>query len=122
MPTKQDFTERVLELIKDDSDWDLESAMLLWWTDTRPEGGMRLTLPGHDCFQAAGLESWQFDIDPKTPARPIQLLMLKQHMMMPYYLRIDKKPCVTFYSSREATMFALYGNIDRFVQALRNSG
>lgn len=121
MPTKQEFTEQVITQLGD-TRWDLNSAMLLWWVDNRPDGGMRLTMSGHECFQDADLESWKFDIDPRTPTRPVQLLMLKQHMTMPYYIKTGKQPHLTFYSSREATMFALYGDIDKFVQALRNSG
>jgi len=121
MATKEQFTRQGLDLLDNNSGYNFESAMLLWWQDNRDQGGLRLTPSGHDNFEQAGLENWKFDLDPADPARPIQLLMLKQHLCMPYYLQLGKKPCLTFYSSKEAAMYALYGNIDRFVMALKNS-
>lgn len=121
MLTKEDFTRRVLEVVND-TGWDLESALQLWWQDERDSGGMRLSPTGHKYFQQAGIEGWEFVVESTVPARPLTLLTLKQHMTMPYFLSIGKKFSITFYSSRDATMYSLYGNIDRFVIALKNSG
>mgnify|MGYP007083432925 CR=1 FL=1 len=122
MPTKQELTRTVIDLLGDRCGYDFDSALLSWWQDNRGVGGMRLTRDGHEHFDLAGLENWKFDVDPGTPARPIQLLMLNQHLTMPYYLQLGKNPCLYFYSSKEASMYALYGNIDRFVTALKNHG
>lgn len=121
MLTKEDFTRRVLESVNE-TVWDLESALRLWWQDERDSGGMRLSGTGHQYFQQAGIESWEFMIGSTVPARPLTLLTLKQHMTMPYFLNIGKKFSIIFYSSRDATMYSLYGDIDRFVRALKNSG
>lgn len=121
MPTKQELTAKVLDLLGQQTGYNFESAMLLWWQDNRDCGGMRLTVSGHEQFAAAGLEHWRYDIQSFVPT-PTALLVLKRHLTMPYYLQVGKKHSVTFYGSREALMFALYGDIDRFVLALKDSG
>lgn len=120
MPTKQEITATVLDLLGQRTGYNFDSAMLLWWQDNRPNGGMRLTIGGHEQFVSAGLEHWRYDIDSFVPT-PTALLMFNQHLIMPYYLQIGKKHSVTFYGSREATLYALYGDIERFVAALKNS-
>lgn len=121
MPTKQQLTRTVIDLLGDRTGYDFDSAMLCWWQDHRDHGGMRLTANGHEQFQAAGLESWQHDIDSLTWT-PTVLLVLKQHLPMPYFLKTGRKHSITFYGSREAAMLTLYGDIDRFVSALKRLG
>jgi len=125
MPTREDYTRKVIELLADCNAYSLDAARVSWWQDSRGQGGMRLTDCGHKQFSRAGLEYWQFDFDPRSRGgwpKPRHLLVLKNHLTAPYFLQIGKKATLVFYGSKEATMFALYGNIDSFVQALKNLG
>lgn len=119
MPTKEELTRKVLEITGHQHAYDFESAMRLWWQDERDDGGLRLSVTGHKWFQEAEIESWTFPIEATVPARPLTLLMLKRHITMPYFLSIGKKFSITFYGSREATMYSLYRNIDHFVEMLK---
>ncbi len=121
MPTKQQLTRIVIDLLGNSSGCDFDSAMLLWWQDIRDHGGMRLTPSGHAQFQAAGLDSWHHAVDGLVVS-PTVLLALKQHLPMPYFLQLGKQSSITFYGSREATMLALYGDLDRFILALKKLG
>jgi hypothetical protein len=120
MLTKEEFTRKALEVLAEDSAYSFDLAIVIWWQDRRDEGGMRLTETGHHYFKQV-FEHWKFDIDSNTPTKAIQLLMLNQHITWPYYLKTGSKPNITFYNSREATMYSLYGNIDKFTVALKNS-
>lgn len=120
MHTKQQFTTIVLDLLGSRTGFDFDSAMLRWWQDNRDHSGMRLTDSGHEQFRAAGLESWHYALESFVPA-PSALLTFNQWLTMPYHLHLGRKnPRITFYGSREAAMFALYGDVTRFVQALKN--
>lgn len=120
MGNKLEFTKKVLSELEPEHGIDLDTAMVLWWQDPRPESGFRLTNQGHKTLQDLGLEHWNFEISSGTPARPQHLIVLNKCITMPYFLDIGKKPCLSFYGSREATMYSLYGDIDRFVSALKN--
>lgn len=121
MQTREDYTRKVIELLDDCNAYSLDAARLSWWQDSRGQGGMRLTDAGHKHFSRAGLEYWQFDLTPGGWPKPRHLLVLNNHLTAPYFLKIGKKAMLAFYGSKEATMFALYGNIDSFVQALHDS-
>ena len=121
MITKQQFVRRVLDLVQDHVQYDAGTAMSMWWQDPRDNGGWRLTDVGHKLCQQALIDCWHYDIDPHIPTRPLQLIMLKKYLGTPYHLRLGRKPSITFYSSREATMYGLYDHIDRFVQALKRN-
>jgi hypothetical protein len=122
MPTKAALTRIVLDLLQDQTAYDFDSALTLWWQDSRDIGGMRLTPSGHEHFQQASFEYWKFDIATNKPVKPVHFLMLTMYLQMPYFLDLGKKRSISFYSSKEATLYALYGDIDKFVNALENFG
>jgi hypothetical protein len=95
-----------------------EIANELWWQDIRGGGGLRLSMAGYQVFEQLGIEKYVFEVAPNTPASPAQLISLNRYVTCPYYLRNGKKPSITLYGSREATMYALYGDIKRFVRAI----
>lgn len=122
MTDKQEFTLQVLSELPPGHPWDINSAMQLWWKDSRPNSGLRLSRSGHEILQELKIESWEFKVPDGTPARPQHLVVLNRYVTRPYYLNIGKNVHITFYGSKEATMFSLYGNIDLFVNALKNLG
>lgn len=120
MLPKQTITAQLIDELKNNQHIDSAWAMVHWWQDPRPDSGLRLTQLGHDTMQKVGRQSWSFDVQ---PYKPNILLMLNRHITQPYFLtmgNIQKKPTVIFYGSREATVFALYGNLQMFAQALKN--
>jgi|694.fasta_scaffold110969_6 hypothetical protein len=119
MTDKQEFTLRVLTQLPAGHSWDINSAMTHWWKDVRPNSGLRLSTQGHEILQDLKIESWEFKMPSGTPARPQHLVVLNRCVTRPYYLNIGKNVNITFYGSKEATMFSLYGDIDRFVNALK---
>ena len=120
MKNKIEFTDKLLKELPGDHGLTLESALMEWWQDPRADSGLRLTNSGHKTFQQLGLEHWSFDVPAITVARPKHLIVLNKHVYMPYYITVGKKPQITFYGSREATMDALYGDINRFINALND--
>ena len=120
MKNKIEFTNKLLKELPGDHGLTLESALMDWWQDSRADSGLRLTHSGHKTFQQLGLEHWSFEIPAATIAKPKQLIVLNRHVHMPYHIGVGKKPSITFYGSREATMYALYGDLTRFVNALNN--
>jgi len=119
---KQEFTLQILAQLPDEHGWDINSAMTYWWKDSRPNSGLRLSKQGHEILQDLKIESWGFKVADGTPARPQHLVVLNRSVTRPYYLNIGKNVNITFYGSKEATMFSLYGDIDRFVNALKQLG
>jgi hypothetical protein len=96
----------------------LAAANELWWQDLRDDGGLRLSQHGYHVFEELKIEKYVFSVAANTPASPAQLIALSRHVTCPYFLRMGKTPSITLFGSREATMYALYGDIKRFVQAI----
>jgi hypothetical protein len=96
--------------------WTVEDAMREWWQSIH--GGWRLSTVGFDTFEQLNLEHWDFEIPFEFAVRPSVLLALDRKMHTPYYLHIGKRPRLCFFDSKAATMYSLYGSIDRFVHGL----
>jgi hypothetical protein len=118
MLSKLDYTQQILKQLPDDNRPSEEFALSLWWQDIRPEGGLRLSPEGCVIFNAIGIAAYEFEVPPSTPARASTLLTLNRKLTCPYYITLGKKPKIIFYGSKEATMYSLYGNIDKFIQAI----
>lgn len=103
----------------------LTDAIKHWWKDLRYDGyettHLRLTAAGHEVFQALDIEHWCYDLTESVTAG--HLLSLSNYMTCPYYLNFRRvlnssSPEFWIYGSREAVMFGLVGNLDRFVAML----
>ena len=99
--------------------WTVEDAMQSWWQN--PDGGWRLTHIGFDAFQQLELEHWDFETDVAIQAIPKILLALDRKITGPYYIKVGKRPKLCFFASKEATMYALYNDVNRFVAGLQRS-
>ena len=116
MITKQQYTQRLLEVLPEQERPTLEQACKIWWIDFRDEGGMRLTKQGYDAFTIAwDLKTYTFGVPPGLPARPGQLLTLNKKLDCPYYIKLGKKPELVLFDSKQATMMALYGDLEKFL-------
>lgn len=96
--------------------WTVDDAMEYWWQNTH--SGWRLTYDGFRALKQYGLEHWDFDA-PKMIPTPGLLLALDRKLTAPYFLHVGKDTKICFFSSKEATMYALYNDVKRFVAALQ---
>lgn len=118
MPNKQQITQRLLEQLSDPDYSDTESAMGAWWQDWRPDKGLRLTAEGQKVFDQLKYESHSFEIPNHIAIVPRNLLILERKLTCPYHIRLGKKPVLTLYGDKEATLFALFNNPDKFMALL----
>jgi hypothetical protein len=116
--TRLELVQQTLERLPQGHSWTMTTAMEQWWIDSRDQGGLRLSKHGVDAFRLAGHESWFFEIKKSTPFLPRTLLILNQHLECAYWLELKKTSGIEFFSSREATMYSLYQDINQFVRAL----
>jgi len=117
MPDKLNFTQK---LTAQSEIWTVTDAMEHWWQS--PHGGWRLTAVGFEAFEQYQLQHWDFETPVAVQATAEVLLALDRKLTAPYYIKVGKKPRLCFFGSREAAMLALYGDIDRFVSALKRLG
>ena len=113
MPSKQQLTQA---LTAQSELWTMDEAMQAWWQS--PDNGWRLTSVGFEAFEQYQLEHWDFETEVAVHAVPRILLTLDRRLTGPYYIKVGKRPKLCFFDSREATMYSLYGDINRFVLAL----
>ena len=115
MLTKLDFTQQLIAQLPDPPA--LDQAMETWWYDRRQAGGLRLSAEGVKILESLGIEYYEFEL-PRS-LLPRHLLSLGRKMSCPYYINNrSNKPRIVFYGGREATMYSLYGDINRFVAGL----
>jgi hypothetical protein len=128
MLNKLYYTQQLLKLLPDDHGLTDESAMRSWWQDFRPDSGLRLSLEGNYIMEQLKIESWSFELPVPYKGNPSQILpgaadliLLNKKLTCPYFLKITKTPTLVFYSSKEATMFAMYGDVKKFLRYLKNT-
>ena len=117
MPSKTEITCGILTNLPENTRPSLDQAMLTWWQN--PNGGWRLTHEGFEAFVQCSLEHWDFEIPVAMQAPAGVLLTLDRKLAYPYFIKLGKKPRLCFFDSKEATMYALYNNIKRFVASLQ---
>ncbi len=106
-----------VKVITAESDiWTVADAMEYWWQN--PRSGWRLTSDGFRALKQYDIEHWEFDV-PKLVPSPSLLLALDRKLAAPYYLNIGKESRICFFSGKEATMYALYQDVKRFVASLQ---
>lgn len=112
MSNKLDF---VKNLTSTSDIWTVTDAMECWWQN--PQGGWRLTWDGFRALKNYKLEHWKFEA-PKLIISPWVLLTLDRKLTGPFFLNSGKDPHIAFFNSKEATMYALYGDVTRFIKAI----
>ena len=118
MDSKLKITQRLIEQLEGPDRPDIETAMTAWWQDWRPEKGLRLTMEGRDTFDHLGYESHRFAIPMVIAVIPRNLLILERKLTCPYHIQLGKKPVLTLYGDKEATLFALFNDPDKFMALL----
>jgi len=110
---KREITQRLLDLAPDGS-LDLEQALRVWYMNIRDSGGMRLTAIGYTVLKTLSIESWSMDLDPKKINKKT-ILDLDRELQWPYYIDTKKRQII-FFSSREAMLATLYGDLGSFLK------
>ena len=128
MLNKLYYTQQLLKLFPDDHDMTDESAMRSWWQDFRPDSGLRLSPEGVVIMRELEIESWSFELPEPVKGNtrqvlpgPAELLLLNKKLTCPYFLQLYKTPTLVLYGSKEATMYALYGDMKKFLKYLKNT-
>jgi len=99
----------------------LEQAMKTWWSNIREHGGLRLTTEGYNVCNHVDIASYEFTVPETLPTTPRHLLALDQKLTCPYYIKVGKNPKLLMFGSQEAVMFALYGDVEKFITSLKHS-
>ena len=100
----------------------IESAMQTWWVNIRQDGGMRLTDLGYEIMHdVLKLESWELDLaDQERQIFTKRLILdLDRKLEWPYYIEVSmkrKRRRIVFFSSREAMMATMYGDLAKWIQ------
>lgn len=90
--------------------------MNAWWQNLRDVGGLRLTDVGYKIFKdILQFDTWTVDISNNQKRVNQKILIeLDRKLDWPYYL--DKKKFqIHFFSSREATLATLYGDVQEWL-------
>lgn len=118
MISKQAITQAVLELCRGPHTPSLEEALKEWWKNPREDAGLRLTHEGFFVFSLAEIESYKFQLPASIHAKARTLLTLDRKMTCPYYLTQGKTPEIYIYGGKEASLFALYGDVEKFLRGI----
>jgi hypothetical protein len=118
MFSKQQITQAVLGLVTGDFRPTLDQALQQWWKDPRDDTGLRLSAEGLFVFGLTEIVYHKFPVPPGIHAKAATLLTLDRKMTCPYYLTQGKSPEIYIYGGKEATMFALYGDVEKFLRGI----
>lgn len=118
MPNKLEITKTIREQLVSEFKPPVDEALREWWTN--PNGpGLRLSPVGFFVFGLLKIESHSFKVTPSI-LFPGNLLALDRKLTCPYYISAGKNPELILFGSKEAMMFALYGDFNKWVSSLKN--
>ena len=126
---KLEIVQRLRDSIPEPHQEPIDQAMITWWANIRPEGGLRLTTHGYEILHdILRLESWALDLtdtnDSKTFRSRITkkvILDLDRKLEWPYYLDFNprkKTKRIVFFGSREAMMATMYGDLGQWLTSI----
>ena len=107
---------------QDREPWD--QALITWWANIRPEGGLRLTKHGYDILHnVLKYESWSLDlVNPTNITISKRIVLdLDRKLEWPYYLDFNprkKTRRIVFFGSREAMMATMYGDLEKWLSSM----
>jgi hypothetical protein len=95
-------------------------AMKTWWVNLRAKGGLRLTDHGYHIFHGVlKLDNWHIDFAKSDKVTKQTILDLDRKLDWPYYIDVRRRRLI-FFSSKEAMMATLYGNLNTWLTNLQN--
>jgi hypothetical protein len=116
MPSKQYLTQQLLNQLLADERPSFEQAMKSWWQDIRDDSGLRLSISGYDAFKFLKIERHEFEFT--KALSPSLLMTLNRKLDCPYYLKVGKTPKLILFGSQQAIMYAMYGDMEKFLRYL----
>ena len=116
MPSRSQLTQQLLNQLPADDRPSFEWALKSWWQDLRDDGGLRLSISGYDTFKFLSIEQYEFDFT--KVLSPSLLMTLNRKLDCPYYIKIGKTPRLTMFGSQQAMMYAIYGDLEKFLHYL----
>lgn len=120
MQNKDEITQAILDQLPEEirvSFGNINEAMIYFWMNIRSNGGLRLTKNGYEVLtKLLKMPTYSVDIDPKHVTKRT-ILQLDRQLTAPYYIstRVSGNPKLIFFSSREAMMASLYGDVRSFL-------
>ena len=120
---KEKIVSAVLPLLPATEIATAEYAMKTWWTNIRSTGGLGLTRHGMDMFDAAGIESHEFEMGHSSSMGNLATsLVLNKYMQCPHYFySSNKRRYVKVYDSRIAMLILLCGDVHEYLTRLQNN-
>jgi hypothetical protein len=119
MLTKQQLTQQILNQLPVDDRPSFELALKSWWQDIREDSGLRLSMSGYDAFKFLKIDQYEFDF--VKVLSPSFLMTLDRKLDCPYYLKAGKTTKLIMFGSKQAVMYSLYGDINRFISAITHA-
>ena len=113
MANKRELTAALIDLLPESVHITLEQALKTWYMNLRSTGGLRLTDQGRLAFDLLDIANWAVPLEIKNLNKP-GLLALDRKLTFPYYIDYKNKQLVMF-SSREAMLATLYGDLKKFL-------
>ena len=114
---KRLLTQTLVDLLDPQLGITFETAYATWWHNLRKNGGMRLTKDGYLIFSnLLTIDHYNFNVEPFDVNSKLIIAMDRQ-LQHPYYI-VTKKMMpvqIVFFSSKEAMMANLYGDIKKFI-------
>jgi hypothetical protein len=120
-PDRTSITKKVLSLIKPDyTEDDLHQSFVSWWRNIRATGGFGLTYVGSKAFEKAEITFQEFENDPSSHMRNMELsISLDKKMTTPYYFSsVDRRQKIKIYDSRIAMIIVLHGTFELYLNTL----
>lgn len=100
----------------------IEVAMSTWWRNIRDTGGLGLSDTGYEWLtQELDLPEWQYHIPHRdaTSRSLRRMLTLDRHCPCVYWFKMNSREFqLSFFDSREAMTYNLYGDLDRYLAML----
>lgn len=124
---KLDIVRRLLADLPETKRETEDQAMITWWANIRPEGGLRLTQHGYGILHGLlKLESWALDLSDTDQPHRVRLdkrtiLDLDRKLEWPYYIDFNarkKTRRIVFFGSREAMMATMYGDLKKWLGSI----
>ena len=121
---KLSITLGLLEQVPEDRREPWDQALVTWWANIRPEGGLRLTKHGYEILHdVLRYESWSLDLSNQdnSAINKRTVLDLDRKLEWPYYLDFSprkKTRRIVFFGSREAMMATMYGDLKKWLASV----
>lgn len=114
---KTEITQYLVSQLNNDT-VTVYQAAVTWWYNIRETGGLRLTQKGNQVLsEDLNIENWSWAYADRHGINKRLMLLMDRRLSFPYY--IDRRGRrIIFYSSREAMMISLYGDLGAWLLSL----